>query len=907
MTGLSCTRDRSGANRGSMEQSIFKYILRYSLSQQIFLLGVIIAFYPFLFVTLDLPKIIVNRAIKPGGSAGPFDVPIFGYEIPVDVDQVTYLLILSFAYLALVCITGGFKYYISVFKGRLGERLLRRLRYQLYSRILRFPTPHFKKISQGELIPMITQEVEPLGGFIGIAFADPMFFGGQLTLIIGYIMLQDWVLGLAAVGLIPIQGYIIPRLQKKVNALGKMRVQNVRRLADHLGESVSGINEIHANDAAKLELSRFSNRLGTIYDIRYEIYQRKFFIKFLNNFIDKLTPFFFFSIGGYLVIQGSLTVGALVAVLNAYKDLASPWKELLIWYQQKEDVRIKYDQVIEQFAPQGMLEEELQHTDAVEPSPIKGDLIVSNVGLADEDGVRSLEGITFDAPVDSHIGIVGDGGSGKTDLGMVLARLVRQTSGTITIGGVEVSHMPESVTGRRMAYVGSNAYLQAFSVGDNLLYGLKHRPVRPAPEGRRSEEEGGGADWLAEARITGNSEDDYLADWVDYEEAGATDLDALNRQLIEALKIADLEDDVYRFGLRGVVNPEEQPEVAARIMTARAALRERLADPTVAQLIEPFDTEKYNTNATVAENILFGLPVGNAFDIEHLAEHPYIREVLDKVGLRDDFMEMGRQVAQTMMELFADLPPGHEFFEQFSFIESDDLPEFQAILGRAARGMEGLSDDDRLQLLSLPFKLITARHRLDLIDEQMMQRILEARRAFERELPEALRANIAFFDAETYNAAATVQDNILFGKLSYGQAQAENKVGALVGQIVDELELREIVILAGLEFQAGIGGARLSQGQRQKIAVARGLLRRPDLLILNEATASIDSTSQNWIMGYVLKYCENKGVIWVLNRVSDAQQFDKIIVLKSGRVVETGTYDELKEAGGEFQRLLEAG
>ncbi|MDD9917987.1 MAG: ABC transporter ATP-binding protein [Rhodospirillaceae bacterium] len=338
-----------------MEKSIFKYILRYSKSQQLFLLCVILAFYPFLFITLDLPKIIVNRAIKPGGDGGPFDVPIFGFEIPLDVSQVAYLLILSFSYLALVFITGGFKYYISVFKGRLGERLLRRLRYQLYSRILRFPTPHFKKISQGELIPMITAEVEPLGGFIGIAFADPMFFGGQLVLIISYIMLQDPILGLAAVALIPIQGYIIPRLQKKVNALGKQRVQNVRRLADHLGETVSGIDEIHANNAAKLELSRFTDRLGTIYDIRYEIYQRKFFIKFLNNFIDKLTPFFFFSIGGYLVIHGDLTVGALVAVLNAYKDLASPWKELLIWYQQKEDVRIKYEQVVEQFAPQGIL------------------------------------------------------------------------------------------------------------------------------------------------------------------------------------------------------------------------------------------------------------------------------------------------------------------------------------------------------------------------------------------------------------------------------------------------------------------------------------------------------------------------------------------------------------------------
>ena len=871
------------------------------MSQQIILLCIILAFYPFLFITLDLPKIIVNRAIKPGGDSGPFEVPIFGFEIPLDVSQVTYLLILSFAYLALVFITGGFKYYISVFKGRLGERLLRRLRYQLYSRILRFPTPHFKKTSQGEMIPMITAEVEPLGGFIGIAFADPMFFGGQLMLIIGYIMLQDWVLGLAAVALIPVQGYIIPRLQKKVNALGKQRVQNVRRLANHLGETVSGIDEIHANNAAKLELSRFTDRLATLYDIRYDIYQRKFFIKFLNNFIDKLTPFFFFSIGGYLVIQGDLTVGALVAVLNAYKDLASPWKELLTWYQQKEDVRIKYEQVTEQFAPQGMLEEELQLTEPEGPSPIKGDLIVSNIGLADEDGVRSLESISFDAPINTHIAVVGDGGSGKSDLGSVLARLISQTSGTVTIGGTDIRHMPEAITGRRMGYVGPSAYLQAFSVGDNLMYGVKHRPVSEAKEDRDDIRKYR----HAEARLTGNSEDDYHADWVDLEEAGATDRNELNQQIIKMLKLADLEDDIYRFGLRGVIDPMQQPEVAARIMSARKAFREKLTQPAVSQLIEPFDPEKYNTNATVAENILFGLPIGDVFDIEQLAEHPYIRDILAKAGLSDEFLEMGKQVAQTMLELFTDLPPGHEFFDQFSFIGSDDLPEFQTILGRAARGPDGLTDEDRLRLISLPFKLIAARHRLDLINEQMMQRILEARRTFAEELPENLRESIAFFDVESYNAAASVQDNILFGKLSYGQAQAENKVGSLVSQIADDLELRETVILAGLEFQVGIGGARLSPGQRQKITIARSLLRRPDLLILNEATASLDPASQNWIMGHVLKYCEGKGVIWILNRVSDAQQFDKIVVLKSGRIVENGNFEELSKAGGEFQTMLE--
>ena len=94
--------------------------------------------------------------------------------------------------------------------------------------------------------------------------------------------------------------------------------------------------------------------LDRIFRIRYDIYRKKFFIKFLNNFIAQLTPFFFLSIGGYLVLRGSLTLGSLVAVLAAYKDLAPPWKELLDFYQIQQDARIKYAQLRIQFDPPGL-------------------------------------------------------------------------------------------------------------------------------------------------------------------------------------------------------------------------------------------------------------------------------------------------------------------------------------------------------------------------------------------------------------------------------------------------------------------------------------------------------------------------------------------------------------------------
>ena len=72
-------------------------------------------------------------------------------------------------------------------------------------------------------------------------------------------------------------------------------------------------------------------------------------VKFLNNFLAQLTPFVFYSFGGYLTIQGSLDVGQLIAVIAAYKDIPPPIKELIDWDYQRLDVQVKYLQVVNAF------------------------------------------------------------------------------------------------------------------------------------------------------------------------------------------------------------------------------------------------------------------------------------------------------------------------------------------------------------------------------------------------------------------------------------------------------------------------------------------------------------------------------------------------------------------------------
>jgi putative ABC transport system ATP-binding protein len=881
----------------ALEPTIYRFILKYSLGQQFILLIFTLLSFPFLYFSLDLPKTIVNQAI--GGKQFPQGILWFRF------DQITYLLMLCAVFLILVFVNGAFKYIINTLKGRLGERMLRRLRFQLYHRLLRFPLTQFSKTSSAQIIPMITSECESLGGFIGDAFVTPAFQGGTLLTIIFFMFMQDPVLGTAAVALYPLQGYVIPKLQRKVNQLGKRRVRTIREVADRVHESAAGIVDIHANNSVKLQLTTFANLLGTIYDIRFEIYQRKFFVKFLNNFIAQLTPFFFYSIGGYLVIRGNLSFGALVAVLAAYKDLASPWKELLDFYQIKEDSRIKYEQIVEQFQPAGLIDARLQLTEPEKLLPLTGELAVVNLSLAEDDGSRILDGVSFTVSIKQHIAVVGQGGSGKSELALLLARLIQPTSGRIMIGGVEIATLPASVIGRRIGYVGATPYLFGGTLRDNLLFGLRHVPVRPANyEGSVTKRR---ARQLHEARQSGNIELDPHADWLDYEGAGVADPDALSRRVTQVLAHLDLEEAVYTLGLRWRLDREAHPEAAARLLEARKALAARLVEDGITNLVETYDPERFNFNASVAENLLFGTPIGPVFDFEALADNTYVSQVLTKVGLIEDLVAAGKHVAETMVELFADLPPDHEFFEQFSFISASDLPEFAAILGRIGEaGTMALAKEDRVKLLSLPFKLIPARHRLDVVDESMQQRLLEARRVFRADLPPKARQQIEFFDPQLYNAAASVQDNILFGKIAYGESDAPVRIPAIVAEVIDALSLRQTIIDVGLDYNVGTGGSRLSLAQRQKAGIARAVLKRPDLLILNEATSALDGQEQSKVSKGLKDEFADRGIIWVLHRASLARNFDRILVLSNGRLEEQGSLSELERNGSLMSLLVAA-
>ena len=557
------------------------------------------------------------------------------------------------------------------------------------------------------------------------------------------------------------------------------------------------------------------------------------------------------------MIKGDLTFGALVAILAAYKDLSAPWKELLTYYQRLADSRIKYDQVIEQFDPQGIWPENYQMAEIESDFNLAGDVSAGNLSILDE-SQPIIEKLSFDIGKSEHIALTGPSSGGKDLATILIARLLAPDSGQIVVAGKQIGDLPEAATGRHMGYIGPNAFVFNATLRDNILQGAMHRPMSSEEELNED---------LKNAQLSGNSLDDLGAEWLDYNAIGVDSEERLKERLTELLQVVDLDGDVYSMGLRSTLDDTDDDQLLEQILIARQKFRERLDKSDISDFVESFDKEVFNSNASVAENLLFGTPKGDSFNLENIGTNAYVLEILQKVGLKDEFIRIGKDVASTMVELFADLPSDHEYFSQYSFISSEDLPEFQTLLARAERlGLENMSTEDSDRFLSLPFKLIPARHRLDLITEDIQKRILEARKLFAEEIGDELRDEIEFFESGYYNRSSSIQDNILFGKIALDKANAIEEVNHLITEIIDQENLRAVIIDTGLDTQAGLAGSRLSQGQRQKLSIARALLRRPDHLILNDATSSLDSGSQTLVMSNLLSEMKGRNVTWALQR-----------------------------------------
>lgn len=163
--------------------------------------------------------------------------------------------------------------------------------------------------------------------------------------------------------------------------------------------------------------------------------------------------------------------------------------------------------------------------------------------------------------------------------------------------------------------------------------------------------------------------------------------------------------------------------------------------------------------------------------------------------------------------------------------------------------------------------------------------------------PQSLRQHIAVVQQDTPLFSGTPAANIAYGK--DGATQSEIEAAAKAAFAHDFI----MALPDGYESDLGEQGATLSGGQKQRIAIARAILRDAPVLLLDEATSALDSESEQAVQKAFEGASDGRTTLVIAHRLSTVLKADRILVMDQGRIVETGTHDDLIKKGGLYARL----
>lgn len=758
------------------------------------------------------------------------------------------------------------------------ERLLVAMRSAFYARLLRLSADFFRERSVDGINTRGVEDTYKLASFWSAAILEVPLAGATLLLYGVYMFQQNWFLAIIMVPLSLLSGYFLV-FDARIQKLNRQAGESSDLVRTRTNEMVATVYEFRHHAAFNYGLrilegpfrmqSRFMRRLGgwnSLFNAAEElVYTLQIYPVYWVGAALCMGKFWLTGIVGQLtwgqVIQFVLVAELFQEPVSKIFSFVLKWRLSLVSHR-------RVTELMQQAPP------ELPAPPLSPSVPAAGEISLDSVSVVAKSGGRILNNLTTKIAAGEHVAVVGTPASGKSTILALLAGGQASSAGSVRMGTQEIAKYDLVALARLVGLVPQAPAILEATIRANLLLGLRRDAERTL------EDDGGPID---------------ISRLPDVADEGG-----LDRRLVDVVRLVALDHDVLGKALDRPLPPGPKfASLRQRIPGLRGAVRAWL-DTQDPRLVVTFSPEQFLTVGSIGENVLG--PGRGPTDITE-RDMARLLDRLESLGLLAEFLRLGflrfssdvaiavrlAQRAPRLAALFAPAATLSAAPEPLLGLDWERVPELSAAAKRELLGVALDTDADRA---------------CELLGEAACQTVaLQARRLWLAGDHGALQAwNLAA--SQEYSEPLSLRENLLCGRVNPLLRRSGEHVDAMLHDLLRKEELLLAATVAGMEYDVGERGRHLSVAQRQKLALARALLKDPAVLLLDEALSSLDVASQARVEEVLQREFAHKTVVSVSHRLAGLRHFDRVLVLDQGLKVQEGPFEALAHQEGLLRALL---
>ena len=376
--------------------------------------------------------------------------------------------VISVSIVVVFAFRGFFYYWQSYLVSYIGQRVVVDVREVMFRKFQRMPMAYFDKHQTGETMSFLTNDVNAIQSALVDNLIDMFTEGAILIGSIAMMLYLDWKLTLLTLVTVPLVGSAMRIFGKKIKSTSRVIQEKLADITSLLQESISSIRVVKSFVREDYEIERFSVENELNFKATIDNVKISSLLTPTVEFLAAVAVTFIVWFGGYEVVNGIMSAGALVAFLTYAVNLANPVKRLSRIYGKIQKAMAAIDRI---FGVLDLPETVNDKPDAIVLPKVKGRVKVTGVTFSYDGVHNALEDVSFDVEPGQMIAFVGHSGAGKSTIANLIPRFYDVSAGSITIDGHDIRDVTVHSLREQIGIVPQETLLFSTTVMENIRYG----------------------------------------------------------------------------------------------------------------------------------------------------------------------------------------------------------------------------------------------------------------------------------------------------------------------------------------------------------------------------------------------------------------------------------------------------